>query len=199
MVAHGARERLLAVHRRRLRWQDLEDCYGQATLELIAQALRGELRCTSRSHIRHVLEQRFVSRIRDRRRALGGRSPAQALLEHAIPLGPSEEPGTQLRDAGPTVEQRAMLRQDLHALLLAAQALTPDQRLVLAHQASAVDGEGRAEFCCEFGWSHEKYRKVAQRARKRLRRSLAAIEAGATPAGASQRAGEVGAASRDHL
>ncbi len=69
------RELLLRVHRRRLRREDLEDCYSQATLEL----LRGRARraavspaaCTSPD----VLEQRFLSRVLDRRRALLGRSP----------------------------------------------------------------------------------------------------------------------------
>lgn len=41
LVARAKREVLLRVHRRRLRPEDLEDCFSQATLELIAAARRG--------------------------------------------------------------------------------------------------------------------------------------------------------------
>jgi hypothetical protein len=41
LVASAKREVLLRVHRHRLRPEDLEDCYGQATLELIVLARRG--------------------------------------------------------------------------------------------------------------------------------------------------------------
>jgi hypothetical protein len=51
-VAHAARRRLLSVHRAWLRWEDLEDCYSQATVELVAQASRGELRYASRAGLR---------------------------------------------------------------------------------------------------------------------------------------------------
>ena len=48
--------------------------------------------------------------------------------------------------------------------------LTADQRLLLASQLSS-DMEC-AQFCRLHGWSPEKYRKVAQRARARLARLL---------------------------
>ena len=41
LVARAKRELLLRVHRYRLRREDLEDCYGQATLELVAHARSG--------------------------------------------------------------------------------------------------------------------------------------------------------------
>src|SRR5207248_11235906 len=41
LVAHARRELLLHAHRHRLRPEDLEDCYSQATLELVARALKG--------------------------------------------------------------------------------------------------------------------------------------------------------------
>jgi hypothetical protein len=41
LVARARRELLLRVHRHRLRAEDLEDCYSQATLELLAHARRG--------------------------------------------------------------------------------------------------------------------------------------------------------------
>ena len=39
-VAVGRRSRLLRFYRRRLRFEDLEDCYSQATLELMARSRR---------------------------------------------------------------------------------------------------------------------------------------------------------------
>ena len=71
-----------------------------------------------------------------------------------------------------------------------AQHLTPDQRLVLACQVG-LQMDRVTEFCARFGWSGEKYRKVAQRARARLR-ELMAIDEGDVPPGAirsEQRAG----------
>ncbi len=86
VVASARRELLLRAHRYRLRREDLEDCYSQATLELVVRARSGA-RFASRTHVAHVIEQRFLSRILDRRRALSGRSPIQAALEGASPLG----------------------------------------------------------------------------------------------------------------
>ncbi len=173
LVAQAARGLLLSVHRRLLQWEDLEDCYSQATVELVAQARRGELRFSSRAHLRNMLELRFVSRVRDRRRALRGRSPAQATLDGALSLGEVE-----ITDTRADVERRAMLRFDLQSVERAAHALSPDQRLVLACQIALQMSSG--EFCRRFGWSQEKHRKVAQRARARLRRLLAesAVDAG---------------------
>ena len=128
------RDRLLAVHRRRLRREDLEDCYSQATLELIAQASRAALRCSGRAHLRNILEQRFVSRIRDHQRALSGRSPRRAILERALPLGAPGERELEVADASADVELRVMTRFELRSLAKAADALSADQRLVLASQ-----------------------------------------------------------------
>src|SRR3954447_8415237 len=70
-VLLAKRDVLLRVYRDRLPHEDLEDCLGQAALELVARAradgLQGE------RHIAHALEQKFVSRIIDRQRALGRR------------------------------------------------------------------------------------------------------------------------------
>ena len=41
LVAQARRELLLRSHRHRLRKEDLEDCFSQATLELLAQARDG--------------------------------------------------------------------------------------------------------------------------------------------------------------
>lgn len=171
-MAQATRGLLLAVYRPWLRWEDLEDCCSQATVELVAQARSGELRYSSRAHLRNLLELRFASRIRDRRRALRGRSPMQASLDGALSLGGAGEQEVELVDARADVERRTMLRFDLWSVeRAAAQALSCDQRLVLACQIGLQMSTG--EFCRRFGWSQEKHRKVAQRARARLRQLLA--------------------------
>jgi DNA-directed RNA polymerase specialized sigma24 family protein len=181
IVACARRSLLLAVNRHRLRREDLEDCYSQATLELISQARRGAV-FADRLHIAHALELRFLSRTRDRRRALGGRSPMEAALERATSLAPAGEEGIEVVDLRACVETQVIARDDLRAIRRALRRLTRDQRAVLASQLA---GEGCAGCCMRLGWSREKYRKVAQRARVRLRRSLApgevAVPFGAVP------------------
>jgi DNA-directed RNA polymerase specialized sigma24 family protein len=189
-VAHAARRRLLSVHRAWLRWEDLEDCYSQATVELVAQAARGDLRRTSRAGLRSMLELRFVSRVRDRRRALRGRSPAQAMLDGALSLGGVGQHEVEIADPRADVERLTLLRSELRSVERAAAALSPDQRLVLACQVGLQMSAG--EFCRTFDWSEEKRHKVAQRARARLRRLLAEPDDSA-PAGDPIRA-EVAAA-----
>jgi DNA-directed RNA polymerase specialized sigma24 family protein len=183
LVSASERRRLLAVHRRRLRWQDLEDCYSQATLELLDQARRGTLHCSSRGHLRNILEQRFLSRVHDRRRALAGRSPAQAMLDGALSLGAPGERQLDIADDRADVERRALLRFELRSLERAAYVLSTDQRLVLCCQIMQMS---RRDFCSTFGWSHEKYRKVAQRGRSRLRRELSALGSAGRSEGRSE-------------
>lgn len=169
-MAHAARRQLLAGHRRLLRYADLEDCYSQATVELIAQARRGSLRFSSHAHLRNILALRFASRVTDRRRALRGRSPAQALLDGAISLGDAGRSAVEVADPKVDVERDAQLREQLRSLERVAGMLSSDQRLLLACQIGL--DMGSAEFCQRFGWSREKHRKVAQRARTRLRALL---------------------------
>ena len=169
LVADAKRELLLRVHRHRLRREDLEDAYSQATVELIAQAGRG-WRFSSRLHLANTLEQRFLSRIHDRRRALSGRSPMQAALETAMPLDCIEREQADVIDPRAELEALVVLREDLRRVRLLALALSPDQRLVLASQISLQIGA--SEFCRIHHWSPEKYRKVAQRARARLKRLM---------------------------
>jgi DNA-directed RNA polymerase specialized sigma24 family protein len=168
-VASARRELLLRAHRHRLRREDLEDCYSQATLELVRDARRGAA-YASRRHIEIAIEGRFVSRIRDRRRAISGRSPIQAALEQSVSLAGLGEPGVDVVDSRAELERLVLLRQDLRRVALVARYLTPDQRLVLACQVALQ--MPRDEFCLRFGWSPEKYRKVAQRARARLGRLM---------------------------
>ncbi len=165
------RDLLLGVYRYQLRREDLEDCYGQATLELVAFVRRGG-RFADQVHLGNLLEQRFQSRVRDRRRALSGRSPMQAALESSLSLGAGGE-GVEIVDVRADVEKLVMLRHELRRIGRHVQELTPDQRLVLACQLESMS---RGEFCSLYGWSSEKYRKVAQRARARLRALLAEAE-----------------------
>jgi hypothetical protein len=173
LVATAKRDLLLRAHRYRLRLEDLEDCYGQATLELVVYARNGGT-FADRVHLGNVLEQRFLSRVHDRRRALSGRSPMQAALETSLSLGGAGQEGPEVADVRAELEKLVMLRHDLRRIGEIAPALTPDQRLVLASQLG-LKMDGR-EFCPRFGWSPEKYRKVAQRGRARLRRLMAEEE-----------------------
>lgn len=179
------RDLLLGVHRHRLRREDLEDCYSQAGLELIAHARSGGA-FASRAHIANALELRFLSRIRDRRRAMGGRSPLQAALEQAVPLAGSDagdgtDVGVHVIDARARVEAQVAARDELRAIGRALHCLSLDQRLVIASQLA---GESCESCCARHGWSREKYRKLAQRARARLRSAIAGREF-AVPSGAT--------------
>jgi DNA-directed RNA polymerase specialized sigma24 family protein len=166
LVARAKREGLLRGYRNWLRREDLEDCFSQATLELLARVRSGQP-CSGRAHLANMLEQRFVSRIRDRRRALSGRSPLQAALEEALPLGGPGGRQVEVVDLRAEVHPLVDRRLELARVRRALPYLTPDQRLVLVSQAFlAIE---RAEFCAAHGWTFEKYRKVAQRARARLR------------------------------
>lgn len=156
-MAQARRELLLRAHRHRLRREDLEDCYSQATLELLAHA-RKHGAFSTRAHAENVLEQRFLSRVYDRRRALTGRSPMQAALHTALSLGGAGESEVEIVDERADVERLAMLRFELGLLERVAPALSGDQRLVLACQVGLQMTRG--EFCRRYGWSPEKYRKV---------------------------------------
>ncbi|HWH11252.1 MAG TPA: hypothetical protein VG165_08990 [Solirubrobacteraceae bacterium] len=173
-VADARRDRLLRIHRRRLRWEDLEDCYSQATLELVARAKRDPF--ASSEHIQNALEQKFSSRIDDRRRAIGGRSPIETAIATALPVDTPEAGAGELEDPQAEVVRRVVGRIEVGRLREVADELTEDQRLVLACQIS-LDMDC-AEFCRRFGWSSEKFRKVAQRGRSRLRALVAEYEVG---------------------
>jgi DNA-directed RNA polymerase specialized sigma24 family protein len=166
LVASARRQALLHAHRHRLRADDLEDCLSQATIELVSRARTGTP-FSSTAHIANALEQRFLSRIHDRRRALGGRSPMQARLEHALVLDVLEDEGRAVPDPRAGTEELVELRLELRRLPEVARGLSADQRLVLACQVGLQMSP--ATFCATYGWSAEKYRKVAQRARARLR------------------------------
>lgn len=174
LVAAARRTLLLRVHRRRLLREDLEDAYSQATLELVTRARRAPFQ--SHAHIANALEQKFVSRIDDRRRAISGRSAIETALAGAVPV---DEPGGaagEIEDRGAEVLQRVAGRLELGRIRELIGDLSGDQKLVLASQVT-WDMEC-AEFCSRYGWSPEKYRKVAQRARARLRVLINAHDSG---------------------
>jgi hypothetical protein len=175
LIARARREPMLAAHRHRLPHADLEDCHSQATLDLLATAKRGAA-FSSHAHIANALEQRLLSRIRDRRRALCGRSPIEAALASALPLAHSEGGGVEILDPRADVERLVASRQELELIARQLPRLSHDQRLVLAQQL--WHERDRERFCSEHNWSAEKYRKVAQRARARLKELVACPVAG---------------------
>jgi DNA-directed RNA polymerase specialized sigma24 family protein len=164
-VAAARRERLLRVYRGRLRFEDLEDCYSQATLELLARSRRAPF--ASSDHVRNALEQKFLSRINDRRRALGGRSGIESAIARAVQVDSTDIGAPHVEDRAAGVEQQVLVRSEIRRLREIVGDLSPDQRLVLHCQVN-LQMEAR-EFCAQYGWSSEKFRKVAQRARSKLR------------------------------
>lgn len=184
-MAREQRERLLARHARRLAREELEDCYSQATLELLARVGR-RAPFVSSTHIANALEQRLISRVCDHYRAIGGRSPIEAAFAGALSLGVGERECHGLIDWRSDVERTALLREELRRIARLSRELTSDQRLLLASHLSCP--RTPAQFCAEHGWSLEKYRKVGQRARASLRRLLDEDRA-AVPDGARRRIG----------
>jgi hypothetical protein len=158
-IAAARRAWLLRVHRRRLRHEDLEDAYSQATLELVARARRAPF--TSHEHVLNALEQKFRSRIDDRRRAIGGRSSIESAIARAVPVEAPDAGSAELEDPGAGVEGLVFARSELRRVREAMADLTRDQRLVLASQV-LVEMES-AEFCRRYGWSAEKYRLCRRR------------------------------------
>jgi len=100
----------------------------------------------------------------------------QAALEDAASLGGSGEESFDVADARAELERLVIHRQELRRIHAVAHELSYEQRLVIASQVALQMSCG--EFCARYGWTAEKYRKVAQRARARLRR-LMTLEDGA--------------------
>ena len=169
IVAAAKRDLLLRVHAHRLRREDLEDCYSQTILEMVV-AVRAGRAFVCRLHLARAIEQRFLSRIQDRRRAISGRSPMQAALEEAEELGSEELGGAIVIDRRAEPERLVILRQELDRIQALAGHLTPEQRMVIATQVGL--GMSCEEFCRLHEWSSEKYRKVAQRGRARLKQLM---------------------------
>jgi len=91
----------------------------------------------------------------------------QAALATALSLEGPDGHEAAVADPRASPEALVLVRHDLRLLAHSARALSPDQRLVLAHQLANTSCRA---FCQQFGWSPEKYRKVAQRGRARLKR-----------------------------
>jgi DNA-directed RNA polymerase specialized sigma24 family protein len=158
---------LLRTYRGRLRPDDLEDCLSQAALELVIRARRGGSGFQSAAHIANALEQKFRSRIYDRQRATSGKSAIETALARALPLEEADGQVVGVADRRADTERLIEARVDLRRLLTLARCLTPDQRLVLFARV-ALDMSA-SEFCERHAWSSEKYRKVDQRGRAKLR------------------------------
>lgn len=166
LVARAGREAFLRANGWRLSREELEDCYSQAVLELLLAVQAGRV-FSSRHHIANALDQRVDARIRDRHRALAGRSGIEAALSRALPLGCAEAGGVELADVRADVEKLVQDRWQLRLLARAFERLSADQRLVLRNQ---LTGElAPRELCMREGWTLESHRKLAQRARARLR------------------------------
>jgi hypothetical protein len=88
-------------------------------------------------------------------------------LARSVPVDAPEHGGGDLEDRRAAVEQQVIARTELRQVREVISELSRDQQLVLASQV-CVD-MGVSEFCARYGWSVEKYRKVAQRARGKLR------------------------------
>lgn len=89
-------------------------------------------------------------------------------------LGGGVDAGFDVADPRAELERLVILRHELQRIQAVAHELSYEQRLVIASQ---VAGQiGCREFCERHGWTAEKYRKVAQRARARLRRLMESEE-----------------------
>jgi DNA-directed RNA polymerase specialized sigma24 family protein len=173
-VLRAKRELLLRAHWRRLDREDLEDCLGQVALELVTRARANPF--DDDRHIANALEQKFLSRVTDRQRALAGRSAMVAATRDAVRLDANDTDDIGLAHGGTDISEAAANRDELRRIREVAAELSDDQRLVLACQVSL--GMGSAEFCERYGWSREKFKKVAQRARARLSKLMTEYELG---------------------
>lgn len=162
-------EALLRYHSFRLRRADLEECLGQAALEIIVAIRRGR-RFSSDRHVEAALEQRFLSRVADQQRAIAGRSPLRAALERAIQVDGDD--AHELVDPVTDLDTQVLEREHIDAIASRTDELSASERLVIGTQLGLpLDA---ASVCSAAGWSREKYRKTAQRARDRLRTAVSA-------------------------
>ena len=183
LVAQARRELLLRAHRHRLRKEDLEDCYSQATLELLAQA-RGGGAGSPAARTWRTCSSSASSRASTTAAArCAGAARAGRAGERAA-VGRRRGGDVEVADVRAEVEQ-ARDAADGPAQPAAGRARADPRSAAGSHQ-QVDSGMDCAEFCRRFGWSKEKYRKVAQRARARLRELLASEEG----RGQGARAGE---------
>jgi hypothetical protein len=159
------RARLLRRHAHRLQRHDLEDSLAQAALELVPRARQEADNDEWAPAL--ALEQRFLSRVTDRRRALAGRSPAARLLQTAIAQSETGlDDALAIADPRGGVDEQIVHRDELRRLLELIAELTADQRLVAIHRLYG-DRDPTA-LRIRQRWSVAKYEKLASRARARL-------------------------------
>jgi hypothetical protein len=169
------RARLLRRHAHRLERADLEECLAQAALELVPRARREAVGSAWRPAL--DLEQRFLARVTDRRRALAGRSPRERLLRTAATIGDANlDEVLQVADARASVDEQVWRREELRRLLELIAELSDDQRMVAIHRLFGdVDA---ARLRQQQQWSVAKYEKLASRARARLTALRAEYDSG---------------------
>jgi hypothetical protein len=159
LLAHEAerlRRPLLAVHRHAAPREDLEDIYAQSVLELLLRVRRDPTINTA-NHLANALRLRFASRLRDRHRALAGRSPVGAALANATRLDDPHAPQVACVD----VADQVLARESVRELLAAMRDLPGAQRDALLGEAA---GRERPASSAE--------RKRCTRGRHALRRRL---------------------------
>jgi hypothetical protein len=94
-VATARRPRLLRLYRRRLRFEDLEDCYSQATLELLARS-RGAPFYANPEHLGNLHAWWYVADVlawAERYRARYG--PTAGVAGDAAPARSADPPARQ--------------------------------------------------------------------------------------------------------
>ncbi len=152
---------LLRFRRGRLPAADLEDALAQAVLELMVRVRRGG-RFHDDEHLANALRQKLDSRIVDRQRAIGGRSPIVRAVSTAIALEDIAERLPAREDAVRAVAAREQLGEIARAM----STLPAAQRDALTCELA---GLSPAAARATRGWSEENYRKLRQRARQHLR------------------------------
>ena len=106
------RTRLLRRHRHRLPSDELDDCLSQAATKLVVRARREPFK--SGWHPVLALEQRFVARISDRRRALAGRSPRERLFRSAVAVdNDGNEEISWIAEPGASLDEQILHRDEL--------------------------------------------------------------------------------------
>ena len=131
------REALLRLHAYRLRRADLEECLGQAALEVLVASRRGR-RFSCQRHVRAALEQRVLSRITDQQRDLY--AATIEAYQRALKLTQAQHA------AGVTLLSDVALAQ---SQLATAQATAVDldaQRALLEHAIAILTGRAPAQF-----------------------------------------------------
>ena len=164
-VIAAKRDTLLRVYRHRLSDEDLQDCFSQATLELVARARAGRP-FASDLHAARALEQKFASRITDEYRSSHGRSAARTAQREARGLDTvSDEIASYTEDTATIAERR----DEAKGLLAALARLSERDRTLLLGR---LRGLPPALIAAQHGLTIETYRKATQRATARLAREI---------------------------